>query len=47
MDFPQGACKVPGVKARSSKKLTFYQVKLKLCPLAILMPFEEKPYTVP
>ena len=24
MDFPQGACKLPGVKAKSSKKLTFY-----------------------
>ena len=45
MDFPQGACKLPGVKAKSSEKLTFYQVKSKT--LAILMLLEENPYTVP
>ena len=50
MDFPQGACKLPGVKAKSSKKVTFLLSKvrcLKLCPLSILMPLEENPYTVP
>ena len=50
MDFPQGACKLPGVKAKSSKKTHFLLSKvrsLKLCPLAILMPLEENPYTVP
>ena len=49
MDFPQGACKLPGVKAKSSEKLTFLLSKVrsvKLSPLAILMPLEENPYTV-
>ena len=50
MDFPQGACKLPGVKAKSSEKNHFLLGKvrsLKLCPLAILMLLEENPYIVP
>ena len=49
MDFPQGAWKLLGVKAKSSKKTHFLLSKvrsLKLFPLAILMPLEENPYTV-
>ena len=47
MDFPQGACKLLGVKAKSYKKTHFLLSKarsLKLCPLPILMPLEENSY---
>ena len=50
MDFPQGACKLSGVKAKSFEKTHFLLSKvrsLKLCPLAILMPLEKKPYIAP
>ena len=50
MIFPQGACKLPGLKAKSFQKTHFLLSKvrsLKICPLAILMPLEENPYTVP
>ena len=43
MDFPQGACKLPGVKAHF---LLSKVISLKLCPLAILMPLEENPHIV-
>ena len=49
MDFPQGECKLPGVKSKSSKKTHFLLSKvrsLKLYPLAILMPLDENPFIV-
>ena len=49
MDFLQGACKLPGVKAKSFENIHFSLSKvrsLKLC-LAVLMPLEENPYTEP
>ena len=50
MDFPQGECKLPGVKSKSSKKTHFLLSKvrsLKLYSLAILMSLDENPFTVP
>ena len=46
MNFPQGACKLPGVNLKVPKThFLLSKVRtLKICPLAIPIPLEENPY---